>query len=183
MMKELSLHVLDIVQNSIKAGATLVEINICEDNKEDLMFIQISDNGKGMDEETVKKLEDPFFTTRTTRKVGLGIPFFAQAAQSCGGDLKVESELGKGTTVTANFIRSHIDRAPLGSMSDTMVSLIAVSPEIDFVYRHKIDNNEFVLDTRDVRKVLQEVPLSNPMVLDWIKKYIEDNLKEITGGV
>lgn len=174
---------LDIVQNSVKAGATIVEINIIEDAKNDLMTIEISDNGKGMDQETVKKLQDPFFTTRTTRKVGLGIPFFAQAAQSCGGDLKVRSEVGKGTVVTASFIRSHIDRAPLGSMSDTLVSLVAVNPEIDFVYRHKVDNNEFVLDTRDIRKVLQEVPLSNPMVLDWIKKYIEDGLKEITGGV
>jgi hypothetical protein len=183
MLKEISLHILDIVQNSIRAGSTLVEISINEDHKKDLLNIEISDNGKGMDEETVKRLKDPFFTTRTTRRVGLGIPFFAQAAQACGGDLDIKSKEGKGTTVKASFILSHIDRPPLGSMADTMVSLIAAHSELEFVYRHRVDNRDFVLDTRDIKEILQGVPLYNPRVLDWIKRYVEDCLKDINGGV
>ena len=111
-MQELSLHILDIAQNSIAAKASLVEIEIEEDKKKDLLTIKIKDNGTGMDEETSRKVSDPFFTTRTTRKVGMGIPLFAQAAQSCGGDLKIYSKKGKGTTIEATFILSHIDRAP-----------------------------------------------------------------------
>ncbi|WP_213950974.1 ATP-binding protein [Tepidanaerobacter syntrophicus] len=181
-MQELSLHILDIAQNSIAAKASLVEIEIEEDKKKDLLTIKIKDNGTGMDEETSRKVSDPFFTTRTTRKVGMGIPLFAQAAQSCGGDLKIYSKKGKGTTIEATFILSHIDRAPLGSMSDTMVLLVASHPEIDFVYRHKVQDKEFVFDTREIKKILHEVPINNPLVLDWIKKFIESGLKEIDGG-
>lgn len=181
-MQELSLHILDIAQNSIAAKASFVEIEIEEDEKKDLLTIKIKDNGTGMDEETSRKVSDPFFTTRTTRKVGMGIPLFAQAAQSCGGDLNIYSKKGKGTIIEATFILSHIDRAPLGSMSDTMVSLVASHPEIDFVYRHRVQDKEFVFDTREIKKVLDEVPINNPLVLDWIKKFIESGLKEIDGG-
>ncbi|NLU11050.1 MAG: sensor histidine kinase [Tepidanaerobacter acetatoxydans] len=181
-MKELSLHILDVVQNSLGAKASLVEIDIVEDVKNDLLTIKIKDNGTGMDEEMSKKVIDPFFTTRTTRRVGMGIPLFAQAAKSCGGDLKVYSEKGKGTEVIATFVLNHIDRAPIGSMADTMVSLVAVHPDVDFIYRHCVGDKAFVLDTREVKKILQEVPINNPMVLDWIKRFIQDNLKEINGG-
>lgn len=181
-MKELSLHILDVVQNSLGAKASLIEININENIKEDLLIIEIKDNGTGMSKEMSKKLIDPFFTTRTTRKVGLGIPLFAQAAKSCGGDFNVHSEKGKGTAIEASFVLSHIDRAPIGSMVDTMVSLVAMRPDVDFVYRHCVGDEEFILDTREIKKTLQEVPISNPMVLTWIKKFIEENLKEINGG-
>ncbi|MDI3480906.1 MAG: hypothetical protein PWQ97_561 [Tepidanaerobacteraceae bacterium] len=183
MMKELSLHVLDIVENSINAGATLVEINIDEDTKKDVMIIEIIDNGRGMDETTLQKVKDPFFTTRTTRKVGLGLPLFEQAAKSCGGELEIYSKVGEGTRIKASFVRSHIDRPPLGNMSDTMVLLVAANPGKDFIYRHRIDGGEFVLDTREIKKTLQDVPISNPMVLDWIKAFVEENLKQISGGV
>ncbi|HHW01622.1 MAG TPA: ATP-binding protein [Thermoanaerobacterales bacterium] len=181
-MKELSLHVLDIVQNSISAGASLIEIKICEDIKNDLMIIEIKDNGRGMDEHTLEKVKDPFFTTRTTRKVGLGIPLFEQAAKCCGGQLDIYSRIGVGTSIRASFIRSHIDRPPLGSMADTMVLLVAANPELDFIYRHRVDDREFVLDTREIKRTLQDVPVSNPMVLDWIKTFVEDNLEQINGG-
>jgi len=181
-MKELSLHILDIVQNSIGAKASLVEIYINEDVKNDLLIIKIKDNGTGMDAATAQKVMDPFYTTRTTRKVGLGIPLFAQAAESCGGELKIFSEKGKGTEVVATFKLSHIDRAPIGSMADTMVSLIVLCPGVDYVYRHCVGDREFTLDTRQIKKTLEEVPINNPMVVDWIKSYINENLKEINGG-
>lgn len=182
-MKELSLHILDVVQNSLGAKASLVEIDIREDTKRDLLLIQIKDNGTGMDSDTIQKVMDPFFTTRTTRKVGLGIPLFAQAAKSCGGDLKIYSEKGKGTKIVASFILSHIDRAPIGSMGDTMVSLIAMRPDINFVYRHYVGDEGFALDTREIKKTLEEVPINNPMVLDWIREILIENLKKINGGV
>lgn len=181
-MKELSLHILDVVQNSLGAKASLIEININENIISDLLLIEIKDNGIGMDEEMSKKVIDPFFTTRTTRKVGLGIPLFAQAAKSCGGDFNIHSEKGKGTTVEASFVFSHIDRAPIGSMADTMVSLVAMRPDVDFVYRHCVGNEEFILDTREIKRTLQEVPINNPMVLDWIKRFIVESLREINGG-
>lgn len=181
-MKELSLHILDVVQNSIGAQASLVKIEINEDIKKDLLEIKIRDNGHGMDAATLQKVLDPFYTTRTTRKVGLGIPLFAQAAKSCGGDFKIFSQKGKGTEIVASFILSHIDRAPIGSMADTMVSLIAMRPDVDFVYRHCVGDRGFVLDTREIKKTLEEVPINNPMVIDWIKEFIEQNLNEINGG-
>jgi signal transduction histidine kinase len=182
-MKELSLHVLDIVQNSIRADASLVIINIFEDLAADTLSIEILDDGRGMDKETLKKVQDPFFTTRTTRKVGLGIPLFAQLARDCGGEFTIKSDINKGTVVKALFIRSHIDMPPLGSMVDTIVSLVAVNTDIDFLYHHRLDKKDFVLDTREIKKRLGDVPISHPMVLDWIKSFIKEGLTEINGGV
>lgn len=181
-MKELSLHILDVVQNSIGANASLIEINICEDKEKDLLIIEIKDNGVGMDKEMSKKVFNPFFTSRTTRNVGLGVPLFAQAARSCGGDLIVHSEKGIGTVVKASFVLSHIDRAPIGSMDDTMVSLVAMCPDVDFMYRHCVGNEEFVFDTEEVKNTLEEVPINHPMVLDWIKRFIKEGLEKINGG-
>jgi len=182
-MKELSLHILDVVQNSLGARASLVKIDIKEDTEHDLLVIKISDNGIGMDFATTQKVMDPFFTTRTTRKVGLGIPLFAQAAESCGGDLKIYSEKGKGTEIVASFTLGHIDRAPIGSMADTMVALIAMRPDVDYIYRHCVGDREFTLDTREIKKTIEDVPINNPMIINWIKAFINDNLKEINGGV
>ncbi|HQA59549.1 MAG: ATP-binding protein [Tepidanaerobacteraceae bacterium] len=181
-MKELSLHILDIVQNSLGAKASLIEININEDVKNDLLVIRIKDNGLGMDTATAQKVMDPFYTTRTTRRVGLGIPLFAQAAESCGGDFKIYSEKGRGTEIVATFTLSHIDRAPIGSMADTMVSLIAMRPDVDYIYRHCVGDREFTLDTREIKETLEDVPINNPMVIDWIKEFVNGNLKEINGG-
>ena len=181
-MKELSLHILDIVQNSLGAKAMLIKIDLVEDLKKDLLLISIDDNGVGMDESVAKSVLDPFYTTRTTRKVGLGLPLLAQAAKGCGGDIDIQTKKGKGTIIKASFGLSHIDRAPIGSMSDTMVTLIALNPEVDFVYRHCIADKEFILDTRIIKNTLQEVPINYPSVLDWIKNYVEDGIKELNGG-
>jgi len=150
-VEDLSLHILDIVENSIKAKASRIEIKVVEDIGKDLLTIEIKDNGQGIDEETIKKVFDPFFTTRTTRRVGLGLPLLSQAARESGGDIEIESEVGRGTRVKATFGYSHIDRKPLGNMEATLTTLIAGNPEVDFIYEHKKDELEYRLDTKEIR--------------------------------
>nr|WP_317413243.1 ATP-binding protein [uncultured Solibaculum sp.] len=182
-MRELSLHILDIVQNSVSAGASLIQIVIVEDTKADRMSIDIIDNGRGMTRTQVSKVSDPFFTSRTTRKVGLGIPLFKMAAEQAGGDFSIESIPGKGTTVKATFGLTHIDRAPLGNMIATVNVLIRCNPKIDFIYRREKDGRSFTLDTREVREELgAEVPLDTPEVLEWVDGYLKENTEQIVGG-
>ncbi len=150
-MEDLSLHILDIVENSIRAKASRIEIKVVEDIRKDLLTIEINDNGQGIDEETVKKVLDPFFTTRVTRKVGLGLPLLSQAARESGGDVEIESKVGRGTRIKATFGYSHIDRKPLGNMETTLTTLIAGNPEVDFIYEHKNDELEYRLDTKEIR--------------------------------
>lgn len=171
-MRELSMHILDLAQNSIVAGASLIEIDVIADTNADTLKIAIRDNGKGMSPEFVARVQDPFTTTRTTRRVGLGIPMFAEAARECDGDLAVQSELGKGTMVEATFKLSHIDRAPLGDMASTLIALIAANPNIDFRYRQQIDASEFILDTREIKTQLDGVPINENAVLKWLGEYI-----------
>lgn len=181
-MEDLSLHILDIVENSIDAGADRIEIRILEDIKGDLFLIGIKDNGRGMDEETIKMVIDPFFTTKTTRRVGLGLPFLAQAAKECNGDLSITSDKGLGTTVTAHFQHSHIDRKPLGDISATIIVLIAAHPDIDLIFEFKRDNSYYCLNTEEIRRDLGGVPINTPKVLKLIKEDIVEGLK-ITGGI
>lgn len=181
-MRELSLHILDIVQNSLAAGATLIEIRVDEDEGRDRLTIEIKDNGCGMDQETVERALDPFMTSRTTRKVGLGLPLFAAAAERCGGSLTICSRPGRGTTVTANFIYSHLDRAPLGDMVSTVVSLITANGSVDFVYSHIKNGCSFTLDTRPMRQILAGIPFTNPTVLEWLTEYIKEGLANLNGG-
>jgi hypothetical protein len=181
-MQELSLNILDIAQNSVRAGADVIEISVEEDHALDRLIIQIKDNGCGMTEEQAAHVTDPFFTTRTTRKVGLGVPFFKMAAEMTGGDFSIRSRVGEGTVVRASFGLSHIDRMPLGDMADTMCCLIGCSPEIDFVYRHRVDDRSFTVETRQFREVLEGVPLNTPQVMQFIREYIGDQLENISGG-
>lgn len=173
-MRELSMHILDLAQNSIVANATLIEIEVTADTAADTLKIAIHDNGKGMSAEFLARVEDPFTTTRTTRRVGLGIPMFAEAAHECDGDLTVRSEPGNGTSVEASFRLSHIDRAPLGDIASTLVALIAANPGIDFVYRQRVERSEFVLDTREVKAQLDGVPINESAVLKWIGEYMSE---------
>ena len=179
-MRELSLNVLDIVQNSISAKATVIEIELLEHIEKDLLEINIFDNGKGMTEEQVKSVIDPFFTTRTTRKVGLGIPLFKMAAEMSGGRLDIKSEVGKGTRVYTSYGYSNVDRMPVGDMNGTVSMLIRMNPDIDFVYTHSINEKSYVLDTRDLREQLDDVPLDTPDVLEWIHEYLKENDAELT---
>ena len=177
-MKELSLHILDIAKNSVKAKASVIEIIISEDEGTNLLTIEIKDNGCGMSKEFLEKVRDPFSTTRTTRKVGMGIPLFEAAAVQCGGYVDITSEEGVGTEFKVVFEYNHIDRAPLGDMPGTMQVLISGSPEIDFIYRHEKNGKVFNMDTRELRQVLGEVPLDTPDVLAWIDGFIQEGLSE-----
>jgi len=178
MMPEISLNILDVTQNSVTAGASLIQIAIAGDSRTDRLTVQISDNGCGMTQEQVRCVTDPFFTSRTTRKVGLGIPFFKMAAELTGGSFQIESQVGVGTTTTAVFGLSSIDRMPLGNMADTMSVLIGPNPNIDFVLTMEQDGEGFVMDTRSFREVLgPDIPLSEPQVVNYIKDYIKENME------
>lgn len=177
MMPELSLNILDVAQNSVTAGSPVTTIAIVADSAADRLTIQIIDHGCGMTAEQVAKVTDPFYTTRTTRKVGLGVPFFKMAAELTGGSFKIESTVGQGTTVTAVFGLQHIDRMPLGDLAATMTSLIGPNPNLDFVLEYRVDDKHFTMDTREFRSVLgADVPLSAPEVLTYIAEYINENM-------
>ena len=182
-MRELSLNVMDIAQNSVTANASLITITVNESDKDDFLDIFIEDNGKGMTKEQVQSVIDPFFTTRKTRKVGLGIPLFKMAAEQTGGCLTIESRVGIGTKVHAHFVKSSVDMTPLGDINSTVKILIQCNPIIDFVFNHSTDIGEFTLDTRDLREVLgEDVPLSTPDVLEWIGGFLEEQSDIIYGG-
>ena len=173
-MKELSLNILDITENSVKAGATLTEISITESGNK--LTISIKDDGCGMSEDIVRSVVDPFYTTRTTRKVGMGVPLFKMAAEQTGGKLEIISDTGEdhGTTVTAYFYKDHLDFTPLGDVISTVTTLIQGHPDTDFLFTHLIDDREIRLDTRELRAVLEGVPLNTYDVLEWIRGYLEE---------
>ena len=181
-MKELSLNMLDIVQNSIRAGATKVEMTVVEDSGKDAFSMQVCDDGCGMDEVMAKRVSDPFVTTRTTRTVGLGVPMFFATMQQCEGDCRIDSAVGKGTCIVGWCRLSHIDRPPLGDMGDTVVALILANPDIDFVYEQRVDSETFRFDTREVREVLgEEVPLNVPDVVEWIRSQLGEGIATLNG--
>ncbi|HIQ74462.1 MAG TPA: ATP-binding protein [Candidatus Cottocaccamicrobium excrementipullorum] len=182
MMPEISLNILDVAENSTRAGATLVEISICADTEADTLTVVISDNGCGMTPEQVSQVTDPFYTTRTTRKVGLGVPFYKYAAESTGGSFSIQSEKGKGTQVKAVFGLSHIDRMPLGDISSTIHLLILYHPETDFVYTYQVDGRKFTLDTRELKEILGGIPFSEPEISQYIAEFLKENKGEVDQG-
>lgn len=173
------MHILDIAQNSVKAGASVVKITVDENISEDTLKVVIEDNGKGMSEEFLSSVTSPFTTERTTRRVGLGIPLIKMACENTGGSLNIESSIGKGTTLSATFIYSSIDRQPLGDIGGTILSLITSYGDIDFVYTHKFNGNTFEIDTRDIKKILGPVPFTEPGIYTWLKEYVEEGENEI----
>ena len=180
-MKELSLNILDIAKNSVKAKASLIEIILDEDN-EGMLTLTIADNGCGMSEETLKGVTDPFYTTRTTRKVGMGLPLLKMAAEQTGGALRIVSsntEGESGTTLTAIFDTKSIDFMPLGDIVSTVCILIAGSPEIDFCFTDRSPKGEVLLNTSDLRAVLGDISLAEPEVQAWIKEYLEEQYGQI----
>lgn len=182
-MTELALHILDIANNSTRAKATEIKISVVADSREDLLTISVADNGCGMSEELLARVTDPFATTRTTRKVGLGIPLFKQAAESTGGALTITSKVGVGTTTTATFTLSHIDRVPMGDLTATMTTLIGGAPETDFVLHYEVDGRAYEFDTSPVREIMEGIPLSEPEVLGYIGEMIAENIENINGGI
>ena len=180
-MLELSLHILDIVNNSIKAKADLIYISINESVDDNLLEISISDNGCGMDSQFLSKVTDPFQTTRTTRKVGMGLSLFKAAAKNAGGDFVIRSQKDVGTTVEASFVYNHIDRQPLGDMGETILTLISGNDTIHFVYSHSINQKFFLLDTREIKRILgDDISLGDPEIVVWLKEYIHEGLSKIS---
>jgi hypothetical protein len=179
-MRELSLHILDVVQNAVAAKAKNIGIHIMECKKDDYLLITIRDDGKGMSQDQVEKVMDPFFTSRTTRRVGLGMPMLKATAQACEGDVTVESAVGQGTEIRADFKMSHIDLPPLGNMISTLTTLILGSPNINFIYDHSTDTNNFYFTTAEMKEVLGDLPFGHPEVLKWLQDFLtegENSLK------
>ena len=167
-MPEISLNILDVAENSIRAGAGYIEIDVIADSQKDTLEIMVRDDGCGMDEEQVRRVTDPFYTTRTTRRVGLGIPFFKQAAESTGGSFQIGL--------------SHIDRMPLGDINSTMFTLIVFNEQIDFHYRYAYDEKEFTLDTKQMKELLGGMSFKEAEVSQFIREYLEDNKAEVDDG-
>lgn len=178
-MLELSAHILDIAENSVRAGAKLVEITIMEDDGENLLSIEIIDDGIGMTREEIERALDPFYTTKKVRRVGLGLPLLSDAAQRAGGTLQLESSKGHGTSLKVTFQLDHIDRQPLGDIASTLVILIAGNSRVDFLFKHTKNNRQFELDTRDIRKEINDIPINHPEILKYIRKVISEDLQDI----
>ncbi len=178
-MKDLSLHIMDIIQNSVRAEASNVELEIREDLEKDLYSIFIKDDGCGMSEEVLSKVLDPFFTTRTTRKVGLGLSLLKQNAEQAGGKLEIRSKEGIGTELEVQFSHKNIDRPVIGDIAGVMVLLVSANPNMDFIYKHSTANGEYIFDTKEIKEVLEEVSVSDPHIIQYLKELINENLNTI----
>ncbi|MBN1117708.1 MAG: ATP-binding protein [Bacteroidales bacterium] len=172
-MKEISLHILDIVQNSIHAGSSSIEINIRESKIDDCLSFVVSDNGSGMDKTEIEKILDPFYTSKN-KKTGMGIPLLKQHAEMAGGKIEISSEKGQGTTILALFEYNNIDRQPLGDIKSTITGLIRTNPEIDFIFTLQIENNRFELDTQEIKKVLEGIKINTPEVIRFLDNKIDE---------
>ncbi|WP_050635650.1 ATP-binding protein [Candidatus Stoquefichus sp. SB1] len=177
-MDELALNILDIAYNSIRADASFVRISILDSIKQNIIHIEIEDNGKGMTADTIEKVTDPFYTTRTTRVVGLGVPLFKQNAELTGGSLTIQSQLQVGTRVTAQFIKNHIDTPIMGDIIETMLTLIQADEQIDYEFEYVTDENSFVMKTKEMKEILGDVKITEPEVLLWIKEFMKEGLQK-----
>jgi anti-sigma regulatory factor (Ser/Thr protein kinase) len=176
-MKDLSLHILDIVENSVAASANKIEIRITEVKKKDLLSVEIIDNGIGMDKETQQKALDPFFTTKTVRRFGFGLSLLSEAAKAANGHFSIRSEKGEGTKIKAEFQSSHIDRKPLGDMAQTIITLVIGNPEIDLIYVHEKNGHKYSLDTRKIKAQLKDAPINSPAGIRMIKEDLKKDTK------
>jgi hypothetical protein len=181
-MKELSLNVLDIIENSVNAHAENIDLIICENTGDDVLTITVSDDGRGMDAELLEKACDPFATTNTRKKVGLGLPLLKEEAEMCGGRLTITSKPGQGTVVSASFVNSHVDRPPIGDITGTVTAVIAMHPGMNFSYSHTFDGRTFTVTTMQLREIMDPVPLNDPAILKGIQNYVQSNLDKIREG-
>ncbi|MCF8001427.1 MAG: ATP-binding protein [Halanaerobiales bacterium] len=180
-MKELALHVLDIAENSISADADNISIEINENTKKNIITIIIEDDGKGIKKDKLKSITDPFVTSRKTRPVGLGLSLFKAAAKRCEGSFNIESS-NKGTKVKAVFKRDHIDRAPLGNITQTLISILLWDKNIELKYIHTYNNKQFIFDIKDIKRQLEGVNITDSKIINWLKDYLNENISEIRGG-
>lgn len=178
-MEDISMHILDVTENSLTAGASKIFIWLLEDMAEDTLTLEIVDDGSGMKEELLRKVISPFTTTRTTRKIGLGLPYLAQSAESAGGELMVKSDPGIGTRIVATFKLSHIDRIPIGNLCETILTLIICHPKVHFFFSYEKDNQVFSFSTNMIRKELEGIPLSHSEVIGGLRSMIQEGLDQI----
>jgi Signal transduction histidine kinase len=172
------MHIMDILQNSTRAKATEITLEVLLDSAQDTLTLIFKDNGCGMSEETVQKVIDPFYTSRTTRKVGLGLPLLKQNSEMTGGSMSIQSKEGVGTTVTAVFGLTHLDTPPMGDLAGTIVLTISAYPDIRFIFHYKRDDEvDYVLDTNEVYEILDGVPINDPDVIASLKEMVEENIK------
>jgi signal transduction histidine kinase len=176
-MEDLSLHILDIAENSVAAQASRIEIRLAEDKKMDVVSIEVIDDGIGMDEETQKRALDPFFTSKKVRRFGLGLSLLSESAKAANGYLSISSKKGKGTRIKAVFQYSHIDRRPLGNIGQTIITLVIGNPDIDFVYVHKKDHQRYVFDTKRIRSQLKDIPINSLEGMRMIKEELRRDPK------
>ncbi|MGI5899981.1 MAG: sensor histidine kinase [Christensenellales bacterium] len=184
MMREICDNIMDIAQNSISAGATLLRLSIEIDSPRDRISLTFDDNGKGMEESFLKTVADPFSTTRTTRKVGLGLPLLKQTAIMTGGDFAIESALGKGTKVSVSFGLSSIDRPPMGDVAGTIYLLVIMNPQMDFqiIYNVLGSGQEFMLDTEQIKELIEPLSIASPEISSWLRDYIKQEINVLHGG-
>lgn len=191
-MRELALHLLDIAENSVAADAKVIQIGVDEDLNWDRLKLSVEDDGRGMDEELVQRVIDPFVTSRTTRKVGLGIPLLKAAAEACNGYLRINSALGRGTRLEAEFQRSHIDRMPLGDVAGTMLSLVVGWPKIHWIFKYRVNAasngssngssngnghwTEYEFDDEPIKQELGDVPMTEPSILAFIRESLQEGI-------
>ncbi len=178
-MREIALHILDIAENSVAAGASEVRISVVEDVQADRLRVAVSDNGRGMDEDLLERVTDPFVTSRTTRKVGLGIPLLKAAAEACNGHLRIASAVGKGTHLEAEFQRSHIDRMPLGDLAGTVLTLVVGHPHVHWVFDYRVGDAEFNFDDEPIKRELDGVPLTEPAILAFVREMLREGVDSV----
>jgi hypothetical protein len=181
-MKSIAYHLLDIVHNSLRAGARLVEVELEEHTGENRLELKVRDNGKGMAKEDLQRAVDPYYTSRKSRNVGLGLPLLKQNAEQTGGSFHIGSEPGVGTIVHARFVRDHLDLPPMGDMPGTLHQIIIGNPGRDFLYRHTLDGNSFQVDTREIRAILEDWPLDHPQISRYLRELIEEYFNQIKNG-
>ena len=177
-MKELALHLLDIAENSVAAKARNVTLAVIADEANDRLRLIVQDDGKGMDAQTAARIVDPFVTSRTTRKVGLGLPLLKSAAEACNGGLSIQSEIGKGTQVTVEFQLNHIDRMPVGDFPSTCLNLLVGYPEIHWIFLYTSNKSQFEFDDQPIKQELTGVPLSDPLILGYLRQNLEEGFAE-----
>ncbi|MDD3653367.1 MAG: ATP-binding protein [Desulfotomaculaceae bacterium] len=178
-MLELSHHLLDLIENSLAAGASTIKLIVIENTASDILSLEVTDDGHGLSKDEINQLCDPFMTSRRFRKVGLGIPLLQQAAQCCMGGLEIKSKEGVGTKVRATFQHSHIDRMPLGDITATIMAVIAAKPDLNLFYVHVVNGREFTFNTKVLINNFKDIPFNDVRVLIWIKKYCQDGIKKL----
>ncbi|MDR2591147.1 MAG: ATP-binding protein [Oscillospiraceae bacterium] len=182
MMEELSLNILDIAQNSISANAKLIEIDVFEKDVDNTLIIRVKDDGNGMSKEFLSEVENPFFTTRVTRKIGLGISFLKEAAEMTGGTFNIDSTLDVGTTITATFVKDSLSRQPIGDLTATIIALVTLNPQVDFIITYCVNDNNFIFNTKEVKTMLgDDTELNCPPIVTFFTEYVNEHILNLNG--